>query len=64
MHSEFLDNIEDIQPYWDNKHLRKESALLDQISVFAIVGFSVKTYSIADDISVNNKNLMTQLEKL
>ncbi len=49
-HSLFLlDNIEDIQPYWDNKHLRKESALLDQISVYAMFGFSVKTYSVAEE---------------
>ncbi len=45
----FFDNIEEIHPYWDKKQLRKESALLDQISVYGIFGFSVKKYSIRDD---------------
>lgn len=45
----FFDNIEEIQPYWDKKQLRKESALLDQISVYGMFGFSVKNYSVGDD---------------
>jgi len=45
----FFDNIEEIQPYWDKKQLRKESSLLDQISVYGMFGFSVKNYSVRDD---------------
>ena len=45
----FLDNIEEIQPYWDNKQLRKESALLDQISLYGMFGLSVKKYSVGDN---------------
>ncbi len=44
----FFDNIEEIQPYWDKKQLRKESALLDLISLYGTFGFSVKTYSIGN----------------
>jgi len=45
----FFDNIEEIQPYWDKKRLRKESSLLDLISVYGMFGFSVKNYSVGDD---------------
>jgi len=45
----FFDNIDDIQPYWENKQLRKESAILDQISLYNMFGFSVKKYSIEND---------------
>jgi hypothetical protein len=46
----FLDNMEDIKPYWNNTELRKESALLDQISLYEIFGLSVKNYSLGDNI--------------
>ena len=46
----FFDNIDDIQPYWENKQLRKESAILDQISLYNMFGFSVKNYSIEEDL--------------
>ena len=45
----FFDNIEEIQPYWDNKQLRKESSLLDLISTYGMYGLSVKIYSVGDD---------------
>ncbi len=45
----FFDNIDEIQPYWENKQLRKESAILDQISLYNMFGFSVKSYSIEND---------------
>ncbi len=44
----FLDNIEEIKPYWDNKQLRQESSLLDLITSYDMLGFSIKNYSIED----------------
>ena len=46
----FLDNIDEIQPYWENKQLRKESAILDQISLYNMFGFSVENYSIENNM--------------
>jgi len=46
----FLDNIDEIQPYWENKQLRKESAILDQISLYNMFGFSIEKYSIENDM--------------
>ena len=45
----FLDNIDDIKHYWKNKQLRKESAILEQISLYNMFGFSVEKYSIESD---------------
>ena len=45
----FLDNLNDIEKHWENKQLRKESALLDQISIYGMFGFSVKNYSIKEN---------------
>ena len=46
----FLDNIDDIKHYWKNKQLREESAILDQISLYYLFGFSVEKYSIENDM--------------
>ncbi|MFW9874683.1 MAG: hypothetical protein ACFFG0_16370, partial [Candidatus Thorarchaeota archaeon] len=45
----FLDNMEEIMPYWKNKQLRQESSLLDLISLYDILGFSVKDYILEDN---------------
>ena len=45
----FIDNINEIQPYWENKQLRKESVILDQISLYNMFGLSVENYSIEYD---------------
>jgi len=45
----FFDNINEIQPYWDNKELREESGLLSLIQLFTTYGISVKSYSIDDN---------------
>ncbi len=45
----FLDNVDEIQPYWKNKQLREESAILEQISLFNMFGFSIEKYSIEND---------------
>ncbi len=45
----FLDNMEEIKPYWDNKQLRQESSLLDLITVYDMFGFSIKDYTIGDN---------------
>ena len=45
----FLDNIDDIKHYWKNKQLRKESAILEQISLNNMFGFSVEKYSNESD---------------
>ncbi len=42
----FLDNIDDIQPYWENKQLREESNLLELIYLYNTFGFSVEKYSV------------------
>ncbi len=45
----FLDNMEEIKPFWENKQLRQESSLLDLITSYDMLGFSVKDYSIEDN---------------
>lgn len=46
----FMDNLEEIKPYWKNLHLRRESYILDIISLYNVYGFSVLRYSIENDI--------------
>lgn len=42
--------MEEIKPFWENKQLRQESSLLDLINFYDMFGFSVKNYSMEDDI--------------
>jgi len=48
----FLDNMEEIKPFWENTKLRQESSLLDLINTFDMLGFSIRDYSIGEN-SVN-----------
>ncbi len=41
----FLDNMDEIKPYWENTELREESSILDLINCYNTFGFSVKKYS-------------------
>ena len=60
----FLDNMEEIKPFWKNKQLRQESSLLDMINSYDILGFSVKDCCIENnivklvirDLTINDNN--------
>ena len=43
----FLDNMEEIKPYWKNKQLRQESSLLALITSYDMMGFSIKDSNFA-----------------
>ncbi len=46
----FLDNMEEIKPYWENVQLRRESSILDLFNALSTFGFKVTNYSIENDI--------------
>ena len=57
----FLDNMDEIKPFWENKQLRQESSLLDLIRVYEMQGFSVTACSIQNDaVELKVKDLATK----